>query len=64
VKSYRVDYKDGSSQYAALDEEGVKAWRALDEVKSVKAEEPKPLEPAAGEEQESRRAGSGPMFTA
>jgi hypothetical protein len=60
-KSYRVDFKEGAGggfQYLALDSDEAKAWKALDSVKSVKAEEPPSLEPAKpelGELEDARR---------
>ncbi len=45
MKSYRVVYEDGSFQYILADEVEAKAWRNAEGVKSVKAEEPAPLEP-------------------
>jgi hypothetical protein len=47
-KSYRVDFTDeagGGFQYLLLDSSEAKAWKALDSVKSVKAEEPPDNEP-------------------
>jgi hypothetical protein len=51
-KPHRVDFKDeagGGFQYLALDAEEAKAWRKLDSVAKVTAEEPPSNEPATAD---------------
>jgi hypothetical protein len=48
-KSHRVDFKEGGFQYLLLDADEAKAWRKLDSVAKVTAEEPPSTEPPTAE---------------